>query len=756
MVRSAWWWWGLAPMAASAGTLDLQHQVRLVGAGGELAQGPHPVAVRLMTDATPGAPDVVCHETDFGPVAFQDGYATLILADVPSGCFSSDVWLATSVDGVELAPRQPVRDVPIAGVARSVPARATPGSCGSPGDVVYDTSVAALLVCDGATWQRTSTGAFPTDTSGTTTCSTPGAVRFTGDEFQGCAGGSWVLLGGTAAAEYTVAFSAIQADQLFTVPSDVSSIQVELWGAGGGGGAPGGWTEGFVGGGGGYTSASIAVIPNERLVVVVGEGGEYNFPSRLAPNYGGGGGYGTSSDNRYGAGGGGRTAIRRGTEELATAGGGGGGGSRHSGGGAGSNAGGGGGGTVGQDGFQSSNTPARGGSQSAGGAGGVGGNANGQGGAAFTGGRVGVNSYGGGGGGGFYGGGGGGYHEPGVMGGGAGGSGYISGPGVTGAVTTGASGQLPPNRTDPDYAPGIGVGGSVAGAGGDGLAVIKYASRATPPTPPTKRVFTYNGSDQSFVVPTGVTQIRIKAWGAGGGGGAPGGWTEGFVGGAGGYTDAFLPVTPGESLTVMVGERGAYQFPNGTSPGYGGGGGYASSSDNRYGASGGGRSAVRRGTTDLVVAGGGGGGGSRHSGAPGGVNEGGAGGGPAGEPGYQTANTPAGGGTQSAGGAGGAGANAAGQSGAAGVGGRVGSNSYGGGGGGGRFGGGGGGYHEPGTMGGGAGGSGYVHPTATWGGTQTGWRNIPPALRDPDYASGVGVGGPIGGTGGHGLVVVSY
>lgn len=110
-----------------------------------------------------------------------------------------------------------------------------------------------------------------------------------------------------------------------------------------------------------------------------------------------------------------------------------------------------------------------------------------------------------------------------------------------------------------------------------------------------RSIFTNTGSDQTFTVPSGVTVLFVKLWGAGGGGTANVG---GGCGGSGGFVSGYLAVTPGESLTVIVGSGGTYG--GGTT--YGGGGSGAS------GGSGGGRSALRRGSTELVTAGGGGGG----------------------------------------------------------------------------------------------------------------------------------------------------
>lgn len=112
------------------------------------------------------------------------------------------------------------------------------------------------------------------------------------------------------------------------------------------------------------------------------------------------------------------------------------------------------------------------------------------------------------------------------------------------------------------------------------------------------RVFDYTGSDQSFQVPTGVSNVRVMMWGAGGGGGDT-------TGGAGAYIEGNLAVTSGETLGIVVGQGGN----NSSASTYGGGGGMVTPVwGNR---SGGGRSAIRRGATELCTAGGGGGCGSQ-------------------------------------------------------------------------------------------------------------------------------------------------
>ena len=235
-------------------------------------------------------------------------------------------------------------------------------------------------------------------------------------------------------------------------------------------------------------------------------------------------------------------------------------------------------------------------------------------------------------------------------------------------------------------------------------------------------------SDSTWVVPAGVTYIFVKMWGAGGGGGAYGGWRQGSNAGGGGYSQGIIPVTAGETITYRVGQRGYSRwstnkaYPDGGASSTGGG-------DNQYVGSGGGSTSIKvlsLSSEFCMFAGGGGGGGSANGYA---FNSGGAGGGLQGQPGAYTAYNSngtnfGGGGTQTAGGRGGTGNNSTGGAGSFKQGGtHQNSNSYGGGGGGGWYGGGSGAYGGS-SMGGGGGGSGYIHPSII-GTTMTGSGNIP-------------------------------
>lgn len=278
---------------------------------------------------------------------------------------------------------------------------------------------------------------------------------------------------------------------------------------------------------------------------------------------------------------------------------------------------------------------------------------------------------------------------------------------------------------------------------------------------PKSHTFSYSGSAEEFTVPAGVTKLKIKMWGAGGGGYDNVTYTAN--GGAGGYSFAEIDVTPCEKLLTYVGQGGK--------AGIGG----------RSSGSGGGATAIYRGSTPLVVSGGGGGGAVQNT--PGTISpsHGGAGGGNSGENGVGTCGGY--GGSQTAdGGA----VTCSRRSGVAGLNGDGGEGAGGGSGSGNNFdgwiessrpfgmgkggrgfvyladqghGGGGGGYFGGGSGGGdaggfgGGGGSGYVPSGGT---NLTGSGNTPPKTSDNDYQSGIAIGGTSSNSGGNGLLIITY
>ncbi len=274
-------------------------------------------------------------------------------------------------------------------------------------------------------------------------------------------------------------------------------------------------------------------------------------------------------------------------------------------------------------------------------------------------------------------------------------------------------------------------------------------------TTPNINVFTYTGSLQSFIVPSGVEEIIIKVWGAGGGGGHK---LTAYSGGAGGYASGNLNVTPGQEIFVIVGGGGAGARTSAglNTGGYGGGGNSCTSSYIHGGGAGGGYSGIFNSSNiiqgNALLIAGGGGGGRTYSGSSSGGGGGTTGGGATNYGGTQLSAGTSGsalgsalqGGTKSS---------CAGSDAADGPGG-----------GGGYFGG-------SGTTnsdgGGSGGGSGYIHSSVTnsellQGATSTSSPAVaPPKISDLDYTGSAGYSGAgsdtvAGVNGNNGLVVISF
>lgn len=122
----------------------------------------------------------------------------------------------------------------------------------------------------------------------------------------------------------------------------------------------------------------------------------------------------------------------------------------------------------------------------------------------------------------------------------------------------------------------------------------------------TTVTYNYTGSVQTFVVPACVTTITVDATGG------KGGDNGSVTGGLGGRVQAIIPVIPGETLNIYVGEVGV-NTSVASPPGYNGGGGVFSYVSGGTAGTGGGASDIRRtpytNADRLLVAGGGGGGG---------------------------------------------------------------------------------------------------------------------------------------------------
>jgi len=260
--------------------------------------------------------------------------------------------------------------------------------------------------------------------------------------------------------------------------------------------------------------------------------------------------------------------------------------------------------------------------------------------------------------------------------------------------------------------------------------------------------FIYTGANQTWVVPGGVASATALLWAGGGGGGD-------LAGGGAGFVQATFTTTPGETLTILVGQGGQSLTASiGNSASAFGGGGLASrrSAEYRFGA-GGGRSCILRSATELFTAGAGGGSGAGGGGVGLALGVAGVGGGSVGGVGGDGA----GGGTQSVGGVAGNAQGGTATAGALYVGGNAGvttinpSTSHGGAGGGGGYYGGGGS-----DLGGGGGGSSFTGSGTTAASTTSGAGSVAANNTHPSYASGIGNGGSVGAPGGNGRIVITW
>jgi len=253
------------------------------------------------------------------------------------------------------------------------------------------------------------------------------------------------------------------------------------------------------------------------------------------------------------------------------------------------------------------------------------------------------------------------------------------------------------------------------------------------------QTFSYTGADQTYVIPAGVTSITLYMWAAGGQGTTTSNGS--FYGGAGAYIQGNLTVTPGETLTIYVGQKGPVGFGSAYKNG-----GFNDTTDQGCGG-GGGRSGIARGSTNIIAVGAGGGGGGSGNGGAGGITEGNAGGG----------TNPGGGGTQTSGGGagyseynnGGGGDNFSGGHGPG---------AYGGSGGDGYYGGGGGAAYGADQLGGGGGGGSSLTSALTSLVTFVSSNGYSaPNTSSQYYVSGVAAGGyGLSGSGGNGLVIITY
>lgn len=321
----------------------------------------------------------------------------------------------------------------------------------------------------------------------------------------------------SANAQDTVVFNYMSDTiQNWTIPCNVDSVTIQMWGSGGGAGYMNYYYDAWCGGSGAYMEGILSgpTLSGQTLQLYVPRGGGYATSGNnggVAGWPGGGAGGNDSWYTELGGGGGGYAAVAIGGTYYAVAGAGGGGGSTQYGGTAYA---GGGGATTGGNGVSSFGTAGTGGTISAGGSGGTGSYMYGSNGSFLQGGDgqpLSPNGWygGGGGGGGYYGGGGGGDYGN----SGGGGSSYpgtsVTFGGITFNPTNNLQGTMNSNTYGNAVAPGAnktsGVGdGNIAAAGGNGQIriIIAYNYLRVKATAKTN-VSCRNGSDGSAYATAG-------------------------------------------------------------------------------------------------------------------------------------------------------------------------------------------------------------------------------------------------------------
>jgi hypothetical protein len=125
----------------------------------------------------------------------------------------------------------------------------------------------------------------------------------------------------------------------------------------------------------------------------------------------------------------------------------------------------------------------------------------------------------------------------------------------------------------------------------------------------------------TVIVPTGVTYVTITAVGGSGGSDV----ADDIAGGEGGIVTQNVSVSPGESLTVTVGDNGQCATDSASCDGLGGSGYGSGGNSATEGGGGGGSAVVDNGTVIVVAGGGGGAGGGSNDPQGGNADQGGAG-----------------------------------------------------------------------------------------------------------------------------------
>ena len=171
----------------------------------------------------------------------------------------------------------------------------------------------------------------------------------------------------------------------------------------------------------------------------------------------------------------------------------------------------------------------------------------------------------------------------------------------------------------------VAVAGGGGGGGAGGLPGYTLTPTSTSTTASGSKEYTTTGLS-TFKVPDGVTLLTVDLKGAGGGAGGNDSPGAGYAGYAGRRVQGTISVSPGDTLTIGVGQGGRPGSQGGGAPGgaggtsmsgYNGGKGGNSGGSGGSGAGGGGGGAtvlLRNGVPVAIAGGGGGGGGGGHVG----------------------------------------------------------------------------------------------------------------------------------------------
>lgn len=352
-----------------AAPLTVQHQGRLLDPTGGPFNGELSVTFSIFKNAS-GTTAADRWWTDTQSLTVSDGYYSTRLGTLDSTWFSDPAWLEIKVGSSVLGPRQQLAESWLRSAGIGVGGLPSSESCSTLGEVVFDTELRTLRVCDGSGWQVAGAlvpldltpepvdfvnvvAAAPSSvvTSNTVTVGgytgsrtatvTPSSATFvvdgtsTGSSVASLLAGQTLAVRATASSSFSTASNfqvtfgphtdawsvtthgpCVAGTQTltaagvssFVVPNGCTHLSVALWG-GGGGSSAGSNSSGCAGdgGNGAYVTGIIDVVSDETLTIVVG-------------------GPGAGSVYPAGGGGGGHSSVLRGLTSLISAGGGGGGG----------------------------------------------------------------------------------------------------------------------------------------------------------------------------------------------------------------------------------------------------------------------------------------------------------------------------------------------------------------------------------------------------------------------------------------------